>query len=130
MVAVPYRLLRWPPNPVAKSYPLFHGPPATDALRGLATAFGWRFTDAADLYVSCGTLRKMPLTASLLLRCVPLAVWRGRAVVVVDDPLSGVYVEANPQILGPPYRREVEVVLTTPRVIDALLERRRRLVRA
>ncbi len=107
----------------------FDGPLELDALRRLARAMGWPFVTPDAHSVSCGTLRRIPLALALTKRCVPLVFNRRRVVLLVDDPLSGAVLMADPPLLGPPYRRRVEIALTTPRVLDALLDKRRRLVR-
>ncbi len=111
-----------PHSPLEESLPtMVHGT--------AAAAFGWRFVDPDAIAVSNGTLRRVPLSLALTKRCVPLVVTKRRCVVLVDDPLNGIFIEANPQLFGPPYEREIEIVLTTARHVDALLEKRRSNVR-
>jgi hypothetical protein len=62
-------------------------------------------------------------------RCIPL-VWNARRIVLaVDDPASGVRLAACSAAFGPPYGREVEIALATPRGIDLALEKRLTVVR-
>ncbi len=107
----------------------FQQPMEMDTLQYMAKAMDWPFVTPDSHCVSCGTLRKVSLSLALTKRCVPLVFNRRRVVLMVDDPLSGSVLLANPQLLGPPYRRRVEIALTTPRVLDVLLDKRRRLVR-
>ena len=109
--------------------PIFEQPLELDVLQCVADAMDWPFVTPGVHDVSCGTLRKVPLALAATKRCVPLVFNRRRVVLMVDDPLFGADLLANPQLLGPPYRRRVEIALTTPRVIDDLLDKRRRLVR-
>jgi len=99
-----------------------------DALQYIAKAMDWPFVTPDPHSVSCGTLRKVSLSLVLTKRCVPLVFNRHRVVLMVDDPLNGAVLLANPQLLGPPYRRRVEIALTSPRVLDVLLDKRRTLV--
>lgn len=107
----------------------FERPLELESLQYVAEAMGWPLVtpDAHD--VSCGTLRKVPPSLAAATRCVPLVFNRRRVVLMVDDAVSGAFLLANPQLLGPPYRRRLEIALTTPRVIDVLLEKRRTLVK-
>ncbi len=107
----------------------FEQPMEMDALQYMAKAMDWPFVTPDSHSVSCGTLRKVSLPLALTKRCVPLVFNRRRVVLMVDDPLLGAVLLANPQLLGPPYRRRVEIALTTPRVLDVFLDKRRRLVR-
>lgn len=107
----------------------FEDPLETEVLRLLARALGWPLVMPEAQSVSCGTLRKIPLVLATTKRCVPLVFNRHRVVLMVDDPLSGVVLMANPQLLGPPYRRRLQIALTTSRVLDVLLDKRRRLVK-
>ena len=107
----------------------FEQPLELDVLQRVANAMDWPFVTPDAHSVSCGTLRKVPLSLATAKRCVPLVFNRRRVVLMVDDPLTGVVLLANPQLLGPPYRRRVEIALTTPRALDVLLDKRRRLVR-
>lgn len=108
----------------------FDQPMDLESLEYVAKAMGWPFVTPDAQSVSCGTLRKVPLSLATLKRCAPLVFNPRRVVLMVDDPLNGAVIEANPQLLGPPYRRRVEIALTTPGVIDSLLEKRSTLVRS
>ena len=94
-----------------------------------ARAMGWRCALVDRIAVSCGTLRRIPLQLAEERRCVPYAVFRERAVILVDDLVNGLAMEAHPQLLGEPYGRSIEVVLTRPSVVDRLLEKRKMAVR-
>ena len=94
-----------------------------------AKALGWSFLTPDHLDVSCGTLRKVPFDLASVKRCVPLLWSSRRVVLLVDDPMNGLYLCAHPEMLGSPYRREVKIVLTEPRWIDHLLDKRRRVVK-
>ena len=107
----------------------FEQPLEMDTLEYMAKAMDWPFVTPDAHSVSCGTLRKVSLSLASTKRCVPLVFNRRRVVLMVDDPLSGAVLLANPQLLGPPYRRRVEIALTTPRILDDLLDKRRTLVR-
>jgi len=95
----------------------------------LAAAFGWSFMAPESVFVSCGTLRRIPLDLAIVKRCIPLVCSSDRAVLLVDDPMNGLYLVTHPELLGAPYRREIEIVLTESRLIDRLLEKRRCVVR-
>ncbi len=99
-----------------------------DTMKYVARALGWSLVMPDAASVSCGTLRKVSLALACTKRCVPLVFNRNRVVLVVDDPLHGLVLTANPQLIGPPYRRRLEIALTTPGRLDALLEKRRTLV--
>ncbi len=101
-----------------------------DIMGYLARALGWLFVIPDVGSVSCGTLRKVPLSLACTHRCSPLVFNQRRVVLMVDDPLSGISLMANPQLLGPPYQRRLEIALTTPHALDALLDKRRKLVRS
>jgi len=107
----------------------FRSPLTTEGVEHMARALGWPFIDLESYQVSCGILRKVPAEFACRLRFVPLLLSSRRAVLAVDDPFTGAYLEANSYLLGPPYRREVEPVLTTPRGLDCALDRRVSVVR-
>lgn len=104
--------------------------PVRDAIdRTIARAFQWPFLEATHIIISCGTLLKVGLDLATVKRCVPLAWQKKRVVLLVDDPLNGVFLLSNPQLFGPPYNRKVEIVMTHPEIIDVLLEKRRSVVK-
>ena len=98
--------------------------PEVEAARNLATALGWSFVDLEAYSISCGVLAKVPADLACRLRCVPMVINAHRAVLVVDDPFQGVYASIHPEIFGPPYRRSVEVALSTRRGLDRALHKR------
>ncbi len=100
-----------------------------DAMQLVARSLGWTYVEPDAVVVSCGTLRRVALGFAVVKRCLPLAFTSERAVILSDDLMSALEVASNPQLLGPPYHRQVDVVLTTPAVVDAMIEKRRTLVR-
>ncbi|MGQ9590214.1 MAG: hypothetical protein ACUVYA_07965 [Planctomycetota bacterium] len=95
----------------------------------LARALGWSFVDLSEYRVSCGILRRLPAELACRLRCVPLIFNAHRVVLVVDDPYAAVYLQANQELLGPPYRHPLEFALTSASALDETLARRIALVR-
>ena len=95
-----------------------------DIARHIAGALGWPFVDLEDYSPSCGTLAKVSAQFACRTRCVPVVFNERRVVLVVDDPVEGAYLLANPELLGPPHTRTVEIALTTPQALDVALRKR------
>ena len=95
-----------------------------DAARHVARALGWPFVDLGKYSPSCGTLAKVSAQFACRTRCVPMVFNEYRIVLVVDDPVGGACLLANPELLGPPHTRNVEIALTTPEGLDATLRKR------
>lgn len=102
----------------------FHYDGEADEARMLANALGWSFVDLEEYSISCGILRKLSAELACRVRCVPIVFNAQRVVLVVDDPFQGVYVSVNPELFGSPYRKSVDVALTTRRGLDRALEKR------
>jgi hypothetical protein len=100
-----------------------------DAARNLAAASGWAFVDLERYSISCGILRRVPAETCCRLRAVPMVDSVHRRVMVVDDVFQGVYIETNPELLGAPYRYDVEIAFATRRGIDAALAKRLNVVK-
>ncbi len=100
-----------------------------EVARRLAEALGWPFVDLSEYRISCGILRRMRAELSCRLRCVPMVFNAHRVVVVVDDPYAALYLLANRELLGPPYRHRLEFALTYRSALDSCLARRLSLVR-
>jgi hypothetical protein len=90
----------------------------------VARALGWPFVDLEGYSPSCGMLAKVSAAFACRTRCVPVVFNKHRVVLVVDDPVNGAYLMANPQLMGPPHTRSVEVALTTPAALDMALRKR------
>jgi hypothetical protein len=100
-----------------------------EATRHVARALGMPFVDLGAYPISCGILRRLPAELCCRLRCIPIVDNPLRTVLAIDAPWSAAYLAINSQWLGPPYRRVLEFVLTTPGALDAALHRRLTLVR-
>jgi type II secretion system (T2SS) protein E len=100
-----------------------------ETTRRLAAALGWPYVDLEKYAISCGLLRRIPAELACRERCVPMVSNAFRVVLVVDNLFSAAYMAANPQLLGAPYGRRLELALTTPRALDAALRKRASLVR-
>jgi hypothetical protein len=100
-----------------------------EATEHLARALGLPFVDLASYSISCGILSRIGADLACRERCVPMVFNKTRVVLVVDDPFQGARMAANPQLLGAPYRRRVELALTTPEALDAALGKRVNVVR-
>ena len=95
----------------------------------MARALRWPFVDLEEYSPSCGTLAKVSAEFACRARCVPMVFNEHRVVLVVDDPVGGAYLLANPELFGPPHTRKVELALTTPEALDVALRKRIEVVR-
>ena len=96
----------------------------TEVARHIARALGWPFVDLEEYSPSCGTLAKVSAEFACRTRCVPMVFNEHRVVLVVDDPVGGANLLANPELWGSPHTRNVEVALTTPTALDVALRKR------
>ena len=102
---------------------------STEIAEHLARALGWPFVDLASYSISCGILSRISADLACRERCVPMVFNEVRVVLVVDDPFQGALMAANPQLLGAPYDRRIELALTTPEALDGVLGKRVSVVR-
>ena len=92
--------------------------------RQVAAAMSWPAVDFREYFVSCGTLRKLPAELCCRLRCAPIIFNSRRVVLAVDNLFHAAYLLANPQLLGPPYRHDLEFAFTSPSSLDLCLHKR------
>ena len=95
-----------------------------EAARQVAAAMSWPAVDFREYFVSCGTLRKLPAELCCRLRCAPIIFNSRRVVLAVDNLFHAAYLLANPQLLGPPYRHNLQFAFTSPRSLDLCLHKR------